>query len=102
MSFLNRLTHSANSTRLVTSGNKEVYQANLTNEPCLVQPLNDQMAISYGLQASKAHRAYFQMSADIQPNDVVTIDSVAYKVHGVKLHRYGNTPHKRVLVEEQS
>lgn len=102
MSFLNRLVHTATSKRLTVSGNKEVYTANLTGEPCLVQPLSESAAQQSGLNFGKAFRCYMQSTADIEEHDEVTIDSVVYKVHGVKLHDYGQTPHLRVLLESRT
>lgn len=100
MSLVNRLIHSASTTRLTVSGNKETYAALLTNEPCIVQPMSEQAAITVGIEASKAHRGYFQLTADIEANDVATVNGIGYKVHGVKIHNYGGSPHKRVLLEQ--
>ena len=99
MSFLNRLVHSADTKRLTTSGNKEVYQANLSSEPCLLQPLSETASLNAGIDLSKGFRCYFTNSADIKPNDQVTIDSTIYMVKGVNLHNYGSTPHQRALLE---
>lgn len=99
MSFLNRLSHSLSSKRLTVSGNKELYTALLTAEPCLVQPLSEQASQSAGIAFTKGFRAYLQPSADVLANDQVTISGEVYTVHGIKLHNYGSDPHKRALLE---
>lgn len=99
MSFLNNLIHTAARKRLETSGNKEVY-GTAVNYPCLLQPLSDQAAAQSGLDFSVAHRCFMQASADVKPNDELTINGLKYRVHSIKHHNYGSDPHKRVLVEQ--
>ena len=100
MSFLNILDKTASVKRLTVSGNKEVYSAS-SSFNCALQPLSEVLAQQTGLDMTRSFRMYTEASASVTENDEVTIDSIVYKVRGIKFHDYGGTPHKSVLLEKK-
>lgn len=87
-----------------TTGIKKTYQANLTDQQCLIEPISPEFAQKTGLLFGRTYNCFVPIGTDLQIGDkVVDQDSKEYRVTGSLKRNYGMyTSHLTFLLSEET
>jgi hypothetical protein len=98
------LQHTITTSRLqTTAGIRNEYTTNLTDYPCLIQPITAEFAAKTGMVFDSSYFCITQYPTDMQIGDkVVDQDGQSYQVTGSLNRNYGfNVPHVTFLLTEE-
>lgn len=104
MSFLTMLQHRLTTYRLQNgTGVGKTYQPNLTDEPCLIQPMSAEYAARVGMTFGRSFYCYTAINADIKLGDkVIDQDGREYRVNGTMKRNYGLNQNMCFYLAEQA
>lgn len=104
MSYQTMLQHSVLTYRLKQgTGVGRVFTANLTDEPCLIQPMNAEFSARVGMTFGRSYFCYTNIATDIKLGDkVVDQDGKEYRVSGSMKRNYGFNQNMCYYLAEQA
>jgi hypothetical protein len=87
-----------------TVGIQKSYQKNLTNQPCLIQPITPEYAQKTGMDFDRSYFCQTDIGVDIQTTDrVIDQDGKSYQVSGSRKGNFGmTTQHVTYLLSEEA
>jgi len=84
-------------------GIQKSYQANLVDQPCMIQPLSATYSAQLNMVFGKAYNLFLPLGTDVIATDHITDQNgKKYTVTGSQLRNYGNSaPHATYIITEQ-